>query len=86
MFHVLVLSLLVCFNFSLSFSRYYYNKKTRQSSWEKPVELMTPLEVSVLFAVMQLSHMILICLAMLVPDIIFHYQSSIVQFPMYFCA
>ncbi|PIA57043.1 hypothetical protein AQUCO_00600043v1 [Aquilegia coerulea] len=24
--------------------RYYYNKKTRQSSWEKPVELMTPLE------------------------------------------
>lgn len=26
--------------------RYYYNKKTRQSSWEKPVELMTPIEVS----------------------------------------
>nr|CAB3504724.1 unnamed protein product [Digitaria exilis] len=25
-------------------TRYYYNKKTRQSSWEKPVELMTPLE------------------------------------------
>ncbi|CAL4949397.1 unnamed protein product [Urochloa decumbens] len=24
--------------------RYYYNKKTRQSIWEKPVELMTPLE------------------------------------------
>ncbi|KAK1319755.1 Pre-mRNA-processing protein 40A [Acorus calamus] len=24
--------------------RYYYNKKTRQSSWEKPVELMTPIE------------------------------------------
>ncbi|CAL5064829.1 unnamed protein product [Urochloa decumbens] len=24
--------------------KYYYNKKTRQSSWEKPVELMTPLE------------------------------------------
>lgn len=24
--------------------RYYYNKKTKQSSWEKPVELMTPLE------------------------------------------
>ncbi|ONK58883.1 uncharacterized protein A4U43_C08F710 [Asparagus officinalis] len=24
--------------------RYYYNKKTRQSSWEKPIELMTPLE------------------------------------------
>ncbi|XP_077253317.1 pre-mRNA-processing protein 40A isoform X2 [Tasmannia lanceolata] len=24
--------------------RYYYNKKTRQSSWEKPLELMTPLE------------------------------------------
>jgi pre-mRNA-processing factor 40 len=26
--------------------KYYYNKKTRQSSWEKPAELMTPLEVS----------------------------------------
>ncbi|KAA3463534.1 pre-mRNA-processing protein 40A-like [Gossypium australe] len=26
--------------------RYYYNKKTRQSSWEKPLELMTPIEVS----------------------------------------
>ncbi|KAG9451749.1 hypothetical protein H6P81_004653 [Aristolochia fimbriata] len=24
--------------------RYYYNKQTRQSSWEKPVELMTPIE------------------------------------------
>ncbi|GLT41219.1 hypothetical protein SLA2020_153000 [Shorea laevis] len=24
--------------------RYYYNKKTRQSSWEKPHELMTPIE------------------------------------------
>eukprot|EP00252_Welwitschia_mirabilis_P009981 TRINITY_DN22986_c0_g2_i2.p1 TRINITY_DN22986_c0_g2~~TRINITY_DN22986_c0_g2_i2.p1 ORF type:complete len:1096 (-),score=355.45 TRINITY_DN22986_c0_g2_i2:190-3477(-) len=24
--------------------RYYYNKKTRQSSWEKPFELMTPIE------------------------------------------
>ncbi|GAB4853406.1 hypothetical protein Ancab_017584 [Ancistrocladus abbreviatus] len=24
--------------------RYYYNKKTRRSTWEKPVELMTPLE------------------------------------------
>ncbi|KMS99697.1 hypothetical protein BVRB_1g021310 [Beta vulgaris subsp. vulgaris] len=24
--------------------RYYYNKKTKQSSWEKPSELMTPLE------------------------------------------
>lgn len=24
--------------------RYYYNKKTRQSSWEKPFELMTPTE------------------------------------------
>ncbi|KAI3760721.1 hypothetical protein L1987_51120 [Smallanthus sonchifolius] len=24
--------------------RYYYNKRTKQSSWEKPVELMTPLE------------------------------------------
>ncbi|CAO2203660.1 unnamed protein product [Urochloa humidicola] len=24
--------------------KYYYNKKTRQSIWEKPVELMTPLE------------------------------------------
>ncbi|XP_017701078.1 pre-mRNA-processing protein 40A-like isoform X3 [Phoenix dactylifera] len=24
--------------------RYYYNKKTRQSSWEKPFELMTPVE------------------------------------------
>ncbi|OMO70843.1 hypothetical protein COLO4_28463 [Corchorus olitorius] len=26
--------------------RYYYNKKTRQSSWEKPLELMTPIEMS----------------------------------------
>ncbi|KAK4742651.1 hypothetical protein SAY87_000652 [Trapa incisa] len=24
--------------------RYYYNKKTKQSSWEKPLELMTPME------------------------------------------
>ncbi|KAL6880484.1 hypothetical protein ACP4OV_012049 [Aristida adscensionis] len=24
--------------------KYYFNKKTRQSSWEKPAELMTPLE------------------------------------------
>ncbi|CAA6667105.1 unnamed protein product [Spirodela intermedia] len=24
--------------------RYYYNKKTRQSTWEKPLELMTPIE------------------------------------------
>ncbi|KAI4339808.1 hypothetical protein MLD38_024708 [Melastoma candidum] len=24
--------------------RYYYNKKTKQSSWEKPAELMTPIE------------------------------------------
>uniref|UniRef100_A0A2P2MEM0 Pre-mRNA-processing protein 40A isoform X3 n=1 Tax=Rhizophora mucronata TaxID=61149 RepID=A0A2P2MEM0_RHIMU len=24
--------------------RYYYNKKTKQSSWEKPFELMTPIE------------------------------------------
>eukprot|EP01018_Ginkgo_biloba_P017493 Gb_14217 [translate_table: standard] len=24
--------------------RYYYNKKTRQSSWEKPLELLTPIE------------------------------------------
>lgn len=24
--------------------RYYYNKRTRQSSWEKPLELMTPIE------------------------------------------
>uniref|UniRef100_A0A453MT99 Pre-mRNA-processing protein 40A n=1 Tax=Aegilops tauschii subsp. strangulata TaxID=200361 RepID=A0A453MT99_AEGTS len=24
--------------------RYYYNKRTKQSSWEKPAELMTPLE------------------------------------------
>ncbi|KAK4801889.1 hypothetical protein SAY86_000092 [Trapa natans] len=24
--------------------RYYYNKKTKQSSWEKPMELMTPME------------------------------------------
>ncbi|KAF7817419.1 pre-mRNA-processing protein 40A [Senna tora] len=26
--------------------RYYYNKRTRQSSWEKPLELMSPIEVS----------------------------------------
>ncbi|KAL3619545.1 hypothetical protein CASFOL_036606 [Castilleja foliolosa] len=28
--------------------RYYYNKTTKQSSWEKPVELMTPLETYVM--------------------------------------
>ncbi|KAL3634100.1 hypothetical protein CASFOL_021154 [Castilleja foliolosa] len=28
--------------------RYYYNKTTKQSSWEKPAELMTPLEVNVM--------------------------------------
>ncbi|XP_039058403.1 transcription elongation regulator 1-like [Hibiscus syriacus] len=27
--------------------RYYYNKKTRQSSWEKPLELMTPIEIQI---------------------------------------
>ncbi|PPR87701.1 hypothetical protein GOBAR_AA32990 [Gossypium barbadense] len=26
--------------------RYYYNRKTRQSSWEKPLELMTPIELA----------------------------------------
>ncbi|KAL2574705.1 hypothetical protein AAZV13_17G202500 [Glycine max] len=26
--------------------RYYYNKRTRQSSWEKPLELMSPIEIS----------------------------------------
>ncbi|KAJ0078058.1 hypothetical protein Patl1_37327 [Pistacia atlantica] len=26
--------------------RYYFNKRTRQSTWEKPFELMTPIEVS----------------------------------------
>lgn len=29
----------------LHICRYYYNKRTRQSSWEKPLELMTPIEV-----------------------------------------
>ncbi|KAG6674127.1 hypothetical protein I3842_15G026600 [Carya illinoinensis] len=29
----------------LTFSRYYYNKRTKQSVWEKPAELMTPVEV-----------------------------------------
>lgn len=55
--HLLLLLLLffvVCW-YSMSISegvflyhtdfRYYYNKKTRQSSWEKPLELMTPIEV-----------------------------------------
>ncbi|XP_074580986.1 pre-mRNA-processing protein 40A-like [Curcuma longa] len=28
--------------------RYYYNKKTRQSVWEKPLELMTPIEGNML--------------------------------------
>lgn len=26
--------------------RYFFNKKTKQSTWEKPVELMTLFEVS----------------------------------------
>lgn len=26
--------------------RYYYNKRTKQSVWDKPLELMTPIEVS----------------------------------------
>lgn len=26
--------------------RYFYNKRTKMSSWEKPLELMTPVEVS----------------------------------------
>lgn len=26
--------------------RYYYNRRTRLSSWEKPLELMSPTEVS----------------------------------------
>lgn len=26
--------------------RYFYNKRTKQSTWEKPVELMTLFEVS----------------------------------------
>lgn len=28
------------------FYRFYYNKRTKVSSWEKPLELMTPIEVS----------------------------------------
>ncbi|KAK6130757.1 hypothetical protein DH2020_035497 [Rehmannia glutinosa] len=44
--------------------RYYYNKITKQSSWEKPAELMTPLEiyfwsvstsVSVIYIIVQIS-------------------------------
>ncbi|KAK9166041.1 hypothetical protein Scep_001232 [Stephania cephalantha] len=35
--------------------RYYYNKKTRQSSWEKPSELMTPLEVKIVLLAEEIS-------------------------------
>ncbi|CAD6262496.1 unnamed protein product [Miscanthus lutarioriparius] len=35
---------IICFGPQQEERMYYYNKKTRQSSWEKPVELMTPLE------------------------------------------
>lgn len=46
------------FNVSLAdapnYFRYYYNKRTKQSSWEKPLELMTPIEVSYLADCLQL--------------------------------
>nr|GMD84952.1 pre-mRNA-processing protein 40A isoform X1 [Ipomoea batatas]GMD89184.1 pre-mRNA-processing protein 40A isoform X1 [Ipomoea batatas]GMD91368.1 pre-mRNA-processing protein 40A isoform X1 [Ipomoea batatas]GMD93884.1 pre-mRNA-processing protein 40A isoform X1 [Ipomoea batatas]GME17682.1 pre-mRNA-processing protein 40A isoform X1 [Ipomoea batatas] len=32
--------------YEVSGRRYYYNKITKQSSWEKPLDLMTPLELS----------------------------------------
>ncbi|CAK7347390.1 unnamed protein product [Dovyalis caffra] len=34
----------LCFSYNVSDVRYYYNKRTKQSSWEKPFELMTPIE------------------------------------------
>ncbi|KAK6939748.1 WW domain [Dillenia turbinata] len=48
-FTVLRLELLhlLCPMRHVTITRYYYNKKTRQSSWEKPLELMTPIEVSI---------------------------------------
>jgi hypothetical protein len=38
--------LLIGFACYHSLSRYFYNKRTKFSSWEKPAEMMTPLEVS----------------------------------------
>ncbi|KAG4965018.1 hypothetical protein JHK85_039993 [Glycine max] len=36
--------------------RYYYNKRTRQSSWEKPLELMSPIESIKLVSYMDVDH------------------------------
>lgn len=34
---------------------YYYNVQTKATQWTKPVELMTPMEVSILFRLCHVS-------------------------------
>lgn len=41
----LLLQLINNFLTFFEFFRYYYNRRTRISSWEKPLELMTEMEV-----------------------------------------
>ena len=44
----------------LFFSRYYYNKRTGESTWDKPPELMAPIEVSLITDWLLLSYFIVI--------------------------
>ena len=59
-FSINLLSLFCLYNFWHDLFRYYYNKKTKLSTWEKPLELMTPIEVSHLW--MLAFHLISSCL------------------------
>lgn len=56
--HDFCLLCITIFPISVLYFRYYYNKKSKQSSWQKPVELMTLIEVGqilhVLFALLLL--------------------------------
>ena len=44
----------------LFFARYYYNKRTGESTWDKPPELMAPIEVSLITDWLLLSYFIVI--------------------------